>query len=98
MHDQKRIEVRICGVRMSTQTAPASWIQSRPNVCGGAACIRDTRITVWGLAVYRRLGLDDVEIMRRVHDLTSADLALAWTYCDQHAEEIDLAIRANEGE
>ena len=31
----------------------ASWISKRPNVCGGDACIRDSRITVWGLVAYR---------------------------------------------
>ena len=85
---------------MSTAPAltDASWVQSRANVCGGAACIRDTRITVWGLAASRQLGLDDAEIMRRIHGLTPADLIVAWTYCDEHAEEIDLAIRENEGD
>jgi uncharacterized protein (DUF433 family) len=82
----------------ASTTSPESWIQSRPNVCGGAACIRDTRITVWGLASYRRLGLDDAEILRRIHGLTLADLAAAWAYCDQHADEIERAIRENEGD
>ena len=84
---------------MAASTAPPeSWIQSRPNVCGGAACVRDTRITVWGLAASRRLGLNDEEIMRRIHGLTPADLMAAWRYCDEHPEEIDLAIRENEGD
>jgi uncharacterized protein (DUF433 family) len=87
-------------MNMSAPSAPlaASGIQKRPNICGGAACIRDTRITVWGLAASRQLGLDDAEIMRRIHGLTPDDLIAAWTYCDEHAEEIDFAIRENEGD
>ena len=81
----------------STALTDASWIQKRAGVCGGAACLRDTRITVWGLAAYRRLGLNDGEILDRIHGLTSADIAAAWAYCATYAEEIAQAIRDNEG-
>jgi len=57
-----------------------SWIQKTPDVCGGDACIRNTRITVWGLAQRRKLGLSDDEILHRVRGITSADLAIAWDY------------------
>ncbi|MBY0527748.1 MAG: DUF433 domain-containing protein [Gemmataceae bacterium] len=33
---------------MATDTTKESWVQKTPNVCGGDACIRNTRITVWG--------------------------------------------------
>ena len=72
-----------------------SWIQKTPGVCGGDACIRDTRITVWGLVEYRQLGLSDDEIKRRVQGATSADLEAAWEYYGQNHTEIDEAIRAN---
>jgi uncharacterized protein (DUF433 family) len=46
---------------MVTDTAVRkSWIQKTPNVCGGDACIRNTRITVHGIVHYRQLGLSDV--------------------------------------
>jgi hypothetical protein len=36
---------------MSTDTVQTkSWVQKTPGVCGGDACMRNTRITVWGLA------------------------------------------------
>ncbi len=38
-------------------TVAASWISKQPNRCGGDACVRDTRITVWGLVINRRLGI-----------------------------------------
>jgi len=45
---------------MATDTTKKqSWVQKTPNVCGGDACIRNTRITVHGLVHYRQLGLSD---------------------------------------
>jgi uncharacterized protein (DUF433 family) len=92
------MESSLEGAIMSTATPAKSWIQKRDGVCGGAACLRETRITVWGLAAYRRLGLDDAEIMRRVAGLTHADLTIAWAYCADHADEIEQDIRDNEGD
>ena len=73
-----------------------SWISKKPDRCGGDACVRDTRITVWGLVAFRRLGLADAEIGHAVQGLTAADLEAAWEYAAAHEAEIDEAIRANE--
>ncbi len=78
--------------------ASTSWISKLPGRCGGETCVRDTRITVWGLAAYRRLGLSDEKIREAVAGLTPADLEAAWDYAHTHAEEIDRAIRENEGD
>jgi len=74
----------------------ASWISKQPDRCGGEACVRNTRITVWGLVAYRRLGLSDADILKAVQGLAPADLEAAWEYAAANAEEIDRAIRANE--
>ncbi len=74
----------------------ASWISKKPDRCGGDACVRDSRITVWGLVAYRRLGLSDDDILRAVQGLTPADLATAWEYATANPEEIERAIRENE--
>jgi uncharacterized protein (DUF433 family) len=74
----------------------ASWISKKADRCGGDACVRDSRITVWGLVSYRRLGLSDADILRAVQGLTPADLEAAWEYAAKNAEEIDQAIRDNE--
>ncbi len=76
--------------------ATASWVSKNPDRCGGDACVRDTRITVWGLVNYRRLGMSDAGIMQAVQGLSTADLEAAWDYAAAHPEEIDEAIRANE--
>ena len=84
------------GVSLSPSPPAASWVEKTPGVCGGDACIRKTRHTVWGLVEWRRLGLSDVEILDRHPDLTAADLDVAWKYDEQHREEIDRAIREND--
>jgi uncharacterized protein (DUF433 family) len=79
-----------------SMTITTSWISKKPDRWGGDACVRDSRITVWGLVAYRRLGMSDGEILHAVQGLTPADLEEAWEYAAAHLEEIDEAIRANE--
>ncbi len=75
---------------------PASWISKDVQRCGGDACIRDTRISVWNLVEWRRLGQSDADIRRAHPDLTEADLAVAWDYAAAHADEIEKALWENE--
>jgi uncharacterized protein (DUF433 family) len=77
-------------------TATASWVSRDPDRQGGDACVRDTRIPIWVLAGYRRLGMSDEEILRAYPSLTAADLEAAWAYATAHGEEIDRALRENE--
>jgi uncharacterized protein (DUF433 family) len=72
------------------------WVQKTPNVCGGDACIRNTRVTVHGLVHYRQLGLSDPRLLEVIQGLTQDDLAVAWDYYAGHKTEIDEAIRLNE--
>ena len=74
----------------------ASWISKRPDRCGGDACVRDSRITVWGLVAYRRLGLSDAEILAAVQGMTAADLESAWEYATANPADIEDAIREHE--
>lgn len=77
-------------------TAAISWVSKKPQRCGGSACVRETRIPVWGLVQLRRLGAADDAILRAYPSLTAADLEAAFTYAAAHAEEIDADIRENE--
>jgi uncharacterized protein (DUF433 family) len=74
----------------------ASWVSKKPGRCGGDACIRDTRITVWGIVSYRRLGMSDSEILAAIQGLTPDDLQAAWEYAGENPAEIDRAIQENE--
>jgi uncharacterized protein (DUF433 family) len=67
-------------------------------VCGGRACIRNTRITVWGLVNSRRLAAADEQILENIVGLTPDDLRAAWAYYAEHRAEVDEDIRKNETE
>jgi uncharacterized protein (DUF433 family) len=73
-----------------------STIQRTPGVCGGDACIRRTRISVWLLVEERRQGRSEANILDAHPNLTGDDLAAAWADAADHREEIDRAIRENE--
>lgn len=76
-----------------------SWISKKPDRCGGDACVRETRIPVWLLVGYRRLGMSDAAILQAYPTLTPSDLESAWDYAASNADEIDRAIQENdEGE
>ncbi len=77
-------------------TTKQSWVQKTLDVCGGDACIRNTRITVWGLVLSRRLGASDASILKNIVGLTPDDLEAAWDYYRHDSAEIDEAIRVNE--
>ncbi|MBI2806504.1 MAG: DUF433 domain-containing protein [Planctomycetes bacterium] len=79
-----------------TMQAVASWISKKADRCGGDACIRDTRIPVWVLVGYRRLGTTDHEILRAYPTLLAGDLEAAWDYLAKNPEEIATAIRENQ--
>lgn len=72
-----------------------SWISKKPDRCGGDACVRETRIPVWVLVEWRRLGRHDAWILDGYPTLTQQDLYAAWAYYAEHGEEIDEAIRSN---
>lgn len=85
------------GMTSEIPTSPASWIQRRPNVCGGDACVRDTRIPVWSIVQAHRLGTSADELRTHfVTPLSAADVKAALEYYAQHAEEIENDIRLNE--
>ena len=74
-------------------SAATSWIEKNPDVCGGDACVRNTRHTVSGLVEWKQLGLSDARILEHHADLSQADLDAAWDYYERHREEIERAIR-----
>ncbi len=76
--------------------AGESVIRKTPGVCGGDACIGDSRIMVWLLVAMQRRGLSDQQILAGFPTLTLADLAAAWEYNRRQPDEIDDAIATQE--
>jgi len=78
-------------------TTAEALIQKSPNLMGGEACIRRTRIAVWNIVVVWRLGFSDHELLTHfVSPITREDLAAARNYYALNKEEIDVAISENE--
>ena len=72
-----------------TQPATANVpIRKTPGVCGGNACVRDTRIAVWTLWRLRTLGRTDAQLLKDYPALTAHDLAAAWQYALQNRDEV----------
>jgi uncharacterized protein (DUF433 family) len=71
-------------------------IVKTPGVCGGDARIKGTRLTVWGLEEWRRLGWSDARILDAYPQLKPEDMTASWAYVKQHPDEIEEAIRENQ--
>lgn len=71
-------------------------IEKTPGINGGDACIVRTRIPVWTIENYRRLGWSEAEILENFPTLRAVDLTQVWAYVATHEQEIDQAIREQE--
>ena len=70
-------------------------IEFDPRVCGGSARMAGTRIPVWSLEKWRRLGSSNEEILRNYPTLQATDLLNAWQYVARHSQEIEREISEN---
>ena len=89
-------KAKLISILTQTLTNGSLGIKKTPGVCGGDACIGNTRIPVWSLVCDRRLGASDGIILESFPDLTAADLVNAWAYADAYPEEIEQTIREND--
>jgi uncharacterized protein (DUF433 family) len=71
-------------------------IEKRSDVAGGQAIIAHTRIPVWTLEGYRRLGWDDERILSNYSTLQASDLVKAWAYVRENRFEIEDSLAFNE--
>jgi len=85
-------------IQLLAQSLGSNWqgIEKTPKVCGGQACIANTRIPVWVLVEASRLGYSDVDLLESYSTITATDLTNAWAYASVHADEIDFVIEQNE--
>lgn len=83
-------------ILVKSLTTSFPGIEKTPGVVGGDACIVRTRIPVWTLVNYRRLGASNEDILTDFPSLHSSDLLNAWAYAEVYPEEIDSAIAENE--
>jgi uncharacterized protein (DUF433 family) len=79
---------------MSAVEMPA--IQKTPGVCGGDACIRNSRLPVWLIVLARRHGQTDAGVLEDYPDLSPSDLEACWEYYGEHPIEIEQCIWFND--
>lgn len=71
-------------------------IVKKEGVCGGDACIKGTRIPVWTLVQFKKMGADEETLLSMYPTLTHIDLSCAFSYYCLNKHEIDRQIDENE--
>ncbi len=66
-----------------------AFVRKTPGICGGDACVGNTRIMVWLLVGYRKQGVTDAQLLQYYPGLASKYLTAAWEYYRLHPDEID---------
>ena len=75
---------------------PTSVIRRTAGVCGGAACVRQTRIPVWLLVQLKQLGRSEPDLLADYPGLSVDDLDAAWAYYRTNTAEIEASIADQE--
>jgi uncharacterized protein (DUF433 family) len=70
-------------------------IEKTPGVCGGSACIANTRIPIWVLVEAHRLGITESQLLDDYPTLSAVDLVNAWNYAEVFPDEIEATIQEN---
>lgn len=85
-------------IQLLVQSLSNSWqgIEKDPQIMGGDACIRQTRIPIWLLVSLQQQGASEAYILEDYPSLSTADLVNAWLYAETHPEEIEAAIQRQE--
>ncbi len=69
-------------------------IQRTPGICGGQACIRNTRIPVWTIVSLLQQGATEQELLRNYPSITRDDLISVKEYYYSHQSEIEQIIKS----
>ena len=88
---------KVEAIQLLLRSLDQTWagIEKKPGVCGGDACIANTRIPVWVLVQARSLGSREADLLDNYPTLTAIDLTNAWTYARAYPLEIQVAIQEN---
>ena len=73
-------------------------ITRRKNICGGRSVIAGTRIPVWSLIKWYKMGMTLEDIIREFPQLTPAQVHNAFSYYYDNMDEVERDVAENEGE
>ena len=74
------------------------YVSSKKGVCGGRSIIKGTRIPVWSIIKWYKLGLSVEEIMREFPQLAPAQIHDAFSFYYDNPKEIEKDIADNDNE
>jgi type III restriction enzyme len=74
------------------------YVTQKKGVCGGRSIIYGTRIPVWSIVKWYKIGMSLEEIMREFPQLTPAQVHDAFSYYYDNSKEIERDIAQNEDE
>lgn len=74
------------------------YVTSNKSICGGAPSIDGTRIPVWSIIKWYKIGMSIEEIMNEFPQLMPAQIHDAFSYYYDHQNEIEKEIAENENE
>lgn len=75
-----------------------TYISKRKGVCGGRSVIDRTRIPVWSIIKWYKLGMSVEDIIREFPHLTPSQIHDAFSYYYDNQDEIEKDIMENEDE
>jgi uncharacterized protein (DUF433 family) len=81
--------------QLAKDITPLLGVEKTAGVCGGSACIIRTRIPVWTLVSFKKLGIQDVSLLTAYPTLRQQDLNNAWAYYEANKQEIEFDIKEN---
>ena len=71
-------------------------IEKTANVCGGSACVIRTRIPIWTLISFKKMGVTYNRLLESYPTLRQQDLNNSWAYYKANKKEIERDITENE--
>jgi len=74
------------------------YISLKKGICGGRSVVEGTRIPVWSIIKWYKLGMSLEEIMREFPQLNPAQVHDVFSYYYDNQEEIERDILENENE
>ncbi len=74
------------------------YISAKKGICGGRSVIEGTRIPVWSIIRWYKLGMTFEEIVREFPQLNPAQIHDAFSYYYDNQQEIERDIKDNEDE
>ena len=72
------------------------YITRKKGVCGGRSIIEGTRISVWTIIKWYKIGMSIEEILRGFPHLTPSQVYDAFSYYYDNQDEIEMDIAENE--